>query len=108
MGEFGIGPPDPRTEDPRLLQGRGQYGDDFLLANQCYGYFLRSPHANARILSLEDSAAKLAPGVKLILTGKDWESAGFSPFPVAVPRQKRDGSPMFTAPRMALSSERVR
>ena len=108
MGEFGIGQPVPRTEDPRLLQGRGQYGDDFLLANQCYGYFLRSPHANARILSLEDSAAKLAPGVKLILTGKDWESAGFSPFPVAGPRQKRDGSPMFTAPRMALSSERVR
>jgi len=108
MGEFGIGQPVPRTEDPRLLQGRGQYGDDFILANQCYGYFLRSPHANAKILSFEDSAAKLAPGVNLILTGKDWENAGFSPFPVAVPRQKRDGSPMFTAPRKALSNDRVR
>ncbi len=108
MGEFGIGQPVPRTEDPRLLQGRGQYGDDFVLANQCYGYLLRSPHANAKILSIDISAAQAAPGVQLVLTGEDWNATGFSPFPVAVPRQKRDGSPMFTAPRKALSSDHVR
>ena len=48
MGEFGIGQPVPRTEDTRLLDGRGQYGDDFKLAKQCHGYILRSPHANAK------------------------------------------------------------
>jgi carbon-monoxide dehydrogenase large subunit len=108
MGEFGIGQPVPRTEDPRLLQGRGQYGDDFAIGRQCYGYLLRSPHANAKILSIDTSAAKSAPGVQLVLTGEDWDATGFSPFPIAVPRQKRDGSPMFTAPRTALSSDHVR
>jgi len=108
MGEFGIGQPVPRTEDPRLLQGRGQYGDDFVLANQSYGYLLRSPHANAKILSVDVSAARSAPGVQLVLTGEDWNATGFSPFPIAVLRQKRDGSPMFTAPRSALSSDHVR
>ncbi len=108
MGEFGIGQPVPRTEDPRLLQGSGQYGDDFVLANQCHGYLLRSPHANAKILSIDTSNALSAPGVLLVLTGEDWEATGFSPFPVAVPREKRDGSPMFSAPRSALSSDQVR
>ena len=108
MGEFGIGQPVPRTEDPRLLQGRGQYGDDFVLTRQCYGYLLRSPHANAKILSVDISAALSAPGVHLVLTGEDWNATGFSPFPIAVPRQKRDGSPMFTAPRSALSRDHVR
>jgi len=108
MGEFGIGQPVPRTEDPRLLQGRGQYGDDFVLARQCYGYLLRSPHANAKILSIDTSAAQSAPGVQLVLTGEDWNATGFSPFPIAVPRHKRDGTPMFTAPRKALSSDQVR
>ena len=108
MGEFGIGQPVPRTEDPRLLQGRGKYGDDFTLANQCYGYILRSAHANAKIISINIDAAEAAPGVLLILTGKDWNAANFNPFPVSVPREKRDGSPMFTAPRAALSSDQVR
>jgi len=108
MGEFGIGQPVPRTEDPRLLQGRGKYGDDFTLANQCHGYILRSPHANAKIISINIDAAEAAPGILLILTGKDWNAANFNPFPVSVPREKRDGSPMFTAPRAALSSDQVR
>ena len=72
MGEFGIGQPVPRIEDPRLLDGRGQYGDDFKLANQCYGYILRSPHANAKILSINVNSAKFSPGVLLVLTGEDW------------------------------------
>ena len=108
MGEFGVGQPVPRTEDPRLLQGRGQYGDDFTLANQCYGYILRSPHAHAKITSVNSDNAKAASGVLLVLTGEDWQATGFGPFPVLVPRQKRDGSPMFPAPREALSHERVR
>jgi carbon-monoxide dehydrogenase large subunit len=108
MGEFGIGQPVLRTEDPRLLQGRGQYGDDFVMPNQATGYILRSPHAHAIIKSIDALAAKQAPGVLLVLTGKDWDDGGFGPFPVLVPRQKRDGSPMHPAPRAALASSRVR
>ena len=61
MGEFGIGQPVPRTEDPRLLRGGGQYGDDFVVANQAHGYILRSPHAHAKINSMDTAAAKTAP-----------------------------------------------
>ncbi len=108
MGEFGIGQPVPRTEDPRLLRGGGNYGDDFILPNQAYGYILRSPHAHAKIRSIDTTAAKAAPGVLAVLTGKDWKDAGFNPFPVLVPRQRRDGSPMWPAPRAALVTDRVR
>jgi carbon-monoxide dehydrogenase large subunit len=46
---FGIGQPVPRTEDPRLLKGKGKYTDDVNLPFQTYAYFLRSPHAHAEI-----------------------------------------------------------
>ena len=108
MGEFGIGQPVPRTEDPRLLRGGGQYGDDFVLANQAHGYILRSPHAHAKINAIDTTAAKRAPGILTVLTGEDWDKEQFSPFPVMVPRQKRDGSPMHRGPRAALSTDRVR
>ncbi len=108
MGEFGIGQPVPRTEDPRLLRGGGKYGDDFTLARQAIGYILRSPHANAKIRSIDTTAAKAAPGVLLVLTGEDWANAGFGPFPVLVQRQKRDGTPMHAAPRAALAKDQVR
>jgi len=108
MGEFGIGQPVPRTEDPRLLRGGGNYGDDFLLANQAHGYILRSPHAHAKINAIDTAAAKAAPGVLAVLTGEDWQEAGFGAFPVLVPRQRRDGSPMHRGPRAALATDRVR
>ena len=91
MGEFGIGQPVPRTEDPRLLTGGGRYGDDFTLANQAVGYILRSPHANAKILSIDTGAAEAVPGVLKVLTGKDWAAEEFGAFPILVQRQQRDG-----------------
>ena len=106
MGEFGIGQPVPRTEDPRLLRGGGQYGDDFVVANQAYGYILRSPHAHAKINSIDTAAAKTAPGVLVVLTGEDWNNEDFGAFPVMVPRQRRDGSPMHPGKRAALSTDR--
>ena len=89
MGEFGIGQPVPRTEDPRLLDGRGQFGDDFKLANQCHGYILRSPHANAKIVSINANSAKASPGVLLVLTGEDWLKEKFSAFPILVRVKKK-------------------
>jgi carbon-monoxide dehydrogenase large subunit len=108
MGEFGIGQPVPRTEDPRLLRGGGQYGDDFVLANQAHGYILRSPHAHAKINAIDTSAARAAPGVLAVLTGEDWNKEQFGAFPVMVPRQKRDGTPMHPGTRAALPTDRVR
>ena len=42
-----------RFEDPRLVQGKGSYVDDMLPTGVLYAAFLRSPHAHARILSID-------------------------------------------------------
>ena len=76
MGEFGIGQPVRRKEDVRLLTGGGHFTDDINLDGQAYASFLRSPHANARIVSLDTSAAAAMDGVIAIYTGKDLIEAG--------------------------------
>ena len=61
-----------RTEDPRFLKGAGEYIDDINLPNQLFGYLLRSPHANAKIIAIDLSEANVGPGVVGILVGKDY------------------------------------
>ena len=60
-----------RKEDQRFLTGAGQYTDDVSVTNATHAYFLRSPHAHARITSIDTSRAKAAPGVVAIFTGDD-------------------------------------
>ena len=67
----GIGARVLRTEDKRFLTGTGRYVDDLPLARATYAYFLRSPHAHAKIKSIDTAAAKAMPGVVEIFTGKD-------------------------------------
>jgi carbon-monoxide dehydrogenase large subunit len=62
-----------RTEDPRLIQGLGHYVDDIRLAGELYVAFLRSPHAHARINSINTEAARNATGVVAVFTGSDIE-----------------------------------
>ena len=62
-----------RKEDARFLTGTGQYTDDVSMPNQTQAYFLRSPHAHAKIRSIDTAAAKKAPGVVAIFTGADLE-----------------------------------
>jgi aerobic carbon-monoxide dehydrogenase large subunit len=105
--KFALGQAVPRTEDPRLLTGRGRYTDDFVLPRLAHGYVLRSPHAHARIRSLDIRAAQQMPGVLAVLTGEDWGAEKFgAPRPV-IPRQRRGGSPMFVPSRPALAKDRV-
>jgi carbon-monoxide dehydrogenase large subunit len=73
---FGIGQAVPRKEDPRFLTGRGRYVDDIELPRMSYGFVVRSPHANARIKSIDKRAAEDAPGVLAVLTGDDYKAAG--------------------------------
>ena len=63
MGEFAIGQGVSRFEDPRLIQGGGRYTDDIKLPGMAHGVVLRSPHAHAKIKSIDTAAAKSAPGV---------------------------------------------
>ena len=60
-----------RFEDPRLLRGEGSFVDDMKMPGMLHAYFVRSPHAHARILSVDASAALKQPGVVAVLTGRD-------------------------------------
>ena len=60
-----------RFEDPRLVTGMGVFVDDVKLPGMLYVSFLRSPHAHARILSIDVSEACSTPGVVATLTGED-------------------------------------
>jgi len=53
------------------VTGRAAYGADFSLPGMLHGVVLRSPHAHARIVSIDTSAAEAVPGVKAVITGKD-------------------------------------
>ena len=75
----GIGQRVRRKEDPRLLTGEGCFSDDFGLEGQAYAQILRSPHAHARIKSIDKAAARAAPGVLLVLTGADLLADGLAP-----------------------------
>src|SRR5512132_3543815 len=82
MGEFAIGQSVSRFEDPRLLRGGGRYVGDIVLPGMVFGYVLRSPHAHARIRSIDTNKAKAASGVLAVLTGADWEASGWGDLPV--------------------------
>ena len=60
-----------RKEDPRFLIGRGRFIDDITLPNMAHAAALRSPHAHARIKSINTSAALALPGVVAVITGED-------------------------------------
>jgi carbon-monoxide dehydrogenase large subunit len=77
----GIGQPVRRKEDYRLLTGRGRFGDDIVLPRQTHAYFVRSPHAHARIAAVDKTASLAVPGVLAALTGADYAAAGLGPIP---------------------------
>ena len=108
MGEFGIGQPVSRLEDPRLLRGEGEFVDDMRFTNEAYAYVLRSPRPHANILGIDTSTARAYPGVLTVLTGADAVADGLGTIPNTVPRNKRDGSPMFVPPHPILAVGRVR
>ena len=60
-----------RREDPRLIQGLGEYVDDIRLPGMLTAVMLRSPHAHAKIISINLKAARSAPGVVCVLHGED-------------------------------------
>jgi carbon-monoxide dehydrogenase large subunit len=108
MGEFAIGQPVPRFEDPRLVKGGGRYIADMAFPGTASGYVLRSPHAHARIRSIDTTKAKAAPGVLAVLTGADYKKSGFGDLPVPGGLKRRDGVPGYRPRYPALVEDRVR
>ena len=108
MGEFALGQPVSRFEDPRLLRGGGRYIDDMVLPRMVFGHVLRSPHAHARLVAIHTGAAKAALGVLAVLTGADWQEAGWGDLPVPDGMRRRGGQPMYRPRFPALVMDRVR
>lgn len=112
----GIGAALARKEDLRLVTGRGCFSDDFRAPGQLHAFFLRSPHAHARIKSIDASAALALPGVKAVLTGADQQADGLKPLPhhvwalhpADIAIENPDGTPVFTAPHYPIAVEKVR
>ncbi|HXZ02267.1 MAG TPA: xanthine dehydrogenase family protein molybdopterin-binding subunit [Stellaceae bacterium] len=107
MREFDLGRAVPRTEDFRLLRGRGRYTDDIDLPRKAHLYVLRSQHAAARIRAIKTGAAAAAPGVLAILTGKDAQADGLGTFSSAVRRKRPGGADNFVPPYRVLALDRV-
>ena len=111
-----IGDPVIRKEDQRLLTGRGNYSDDVGLDGQAHAVMVRSPHAHARIRSIDTSAALAVPGVLTVLTGADALADGLKPIPhntapSSPPDIKlinRDGSDHVTTPHYILPADKAR
>jgi carbon-monoxide dehydrogenase large subunit len=106
---FGSGHTVRRVEDPTLVSGRGQYTDDLSREGLAHLVFVRSPHARARIVSIDAEPARAVAGVLAVYTGADLVAAGVKPMAAPPPVFTRpDGSPAATAPRRALAHEEVR
>ena len=108
---FGIGQPVRRVEDVRFITGSGRYVDDMALPKQLYGQLVLSPHAHARIKSIDTEAAKKAPGVVLVLTAADLKAAGlgklppqFMPEDVGGPKGYRANRASWPTTRCAMSA----
>jgi carbon-monoxide dehydrogenase large subunit len=106
--KFGLAQPVRRVEDPRLLKGLGRYTDDIVLPGMLHGIVLRSPHAAAKILSIDTAEASAIPGVHAIYTAADLEAAGLGTLPCAAAVQNRDGTPMASPPHPVLADGAVR
>jgi carbon-monoxide dehydrogenase large subunit len=108
MAKFGIGQAMTRREDQRLLFGTGQYVDDVAVANEVFVAFVRSPHAHARIVSIDAKAARSMPGVAAVLTGADLKADGIGPLPDGAGLKRADDKPMCGAPHDALAIDTAR
>ncbi|WP_396428664.1 xanthine dehydrogenase family protein molybdopterin-binding subunit [Limnohabitans sp.] len=97
-----------RKEDYRFLTGAGQYTDDIVLANMAQCYFVRSPHAHAKIRSIDKTAALAAPGVIGILDGQDVAADKINGLPCGWLITSTNGEPMKEPPHPILAFEKVR
>src|SRR6516164_9649773 len=108
LERYAIGQPVPRSEDPVLLRGEGQYADDVNLPGQAYAVMVRSGYAHGVIREIDTTAARGVPGVLSVYTAADLEKAGIGPLPPRQVMNNRDGTAMLSPVRHALATDRVR
>src|SRR5258708_80369 len=97
-----------RKEDLRFITGKGQYTDDINRHGQAHAFFLRSPHAHARIVKIDASAALAQPGVLAVLTGEDIANDKIGGLICGWAIKSKDGSDMKVGAHPALAQGKVR
>ena len=103
----GIGQSVRRREDVRFITGKGRYTDDINRPGQAHAVFLRSPHARARIASIDTSLALAKSGVVAVLTGAEMASDGLGDIPCGWMIHSADGEEMKQPPHPALALDTV-
>src|SRR5664279_4891494 len=105
---FGAGQPVKRLEDQRLLTGKGLFIDDKPEDGALWLHLLRSPHAHAKLVSVDTEAAAGMPGVQAVYTGADLVADNIGTLPTLLVFMRPDGKPMTVPPRRLLAHEIVR
>ncbi|HBR46758.1 MAG TPA: carbon monoxide dehydrogenase, partial [Afipia sp.] len=108
MSVEGIGARVTRKEDKRFITGKGKYTDDVRLHGMTYASFVRSPHAHAKIKSINVDAAKAMPGVVDVLTGQQLVDDKIGNLICGWMIHSKDGSPMKMGAWPAMAPETVR
>src|SRR6266851_9012354 len=107
MSATGIGAAVRRKEDQRFVTGKGHYTDDVNRPGQSHAFFLRSPHAHAKIKTIDGKAAAAMPGVLAVLTGADLAADKIGNLICGWMIHSKDGSPMKMAAHPAIASEKA-
>ena len=97
-----------RVEDKRFLTGAGNYLADVCLPRETHGVFIRSPHAHAKLMDIDTSAALGVTGVLGVFTGEQMSADGIGPMrPVALVKNK-DRTWQAVPRRLPLAVDKVR
>jgi len=108
MGMEGIGARVARKEDKRFITGKGRYTDDMVVPGMKQAHFVRSPHAHAKIKSIDISAAEKMPGVIGILNGNQLAEDAIGNIICGWMIHSKDGSPMNMGAWRPLAQDTVR
>jgi carbon-monoxide dehydrogenase large subunit len=108
MGVEGIGASVVRKEDRRFITGRGRYVDDIKVMGMTHAYFIRSPHAYAKVKGIDATAAKAMPGVVDVLTGQQLVDDKIGNLICGWAVSSKDGTPMKMGAWPAMAPETVR
>jgi carbon-monoxide dehydrogenase large subunit len=103
MSATGIGAAVRRKEDQRFITGKGRFTADIDRPGQAFAYFVRSPHAHAKIKTIDIKVAGTMPGVLAVLTGTELSDDKIGNLICGWLIHSKDGSPMKMAPHPALA-----
>src|ERR1700748_409667 len=108
MGVEGIGASVVRKEDRRFITGKGRYVDDIKLMGMTFAQFIRSPHAHAKVKSIDTSEAMQMPGVIAVLNGQQLVDDKVGNLICGWAITSKDGTPMKMGAWPAMAPETVR